>query len=270
MKPTITPQNKPFQDSNKGSSLVLVIVFTTFLLILLASALPMTVTSYRLSLRDHLVGSALSLAEGGAEMGLSALNTHKSTEAWESAGWGQTDDGLYWTRVIPVPESNSSFLGNRVSGEIRLLVSTSQSGRNAQILSHSTVERAGNGNEPVSRLVVLTARRSSAYDGLIALNRLRANGQPTYDSYDSREFLTYNPLFRRHNVTVGSISDAAGSVDMKNAHIFGNVISGAASPIDDGAVDVNLSRVTGEVTGGVYYDFPDVEAPNTTGWNTSF
>lgn len=280
------------RQRRKGSALLAVFLFALFSYVILSTLLPSMVTEYKVSVRSRMMMIALASAEFGAEKALWALNSLNNEVEWENAtdvanaldalegtgnpdgeGWevAHEDDG----DAVLIRSYNISAGGDSIftldGGEnavIRVVIRPRSNGT-TEIIADGTVSR-GQGGTEISRLVIMQVDQWMPFAGLIAKESLTFNGQPNFDSYNSSEFPYYYATGKNsgEEVVVGSISSASGSVSLGNAHIYGDVVSGAEDPAASGAVSGGRT-ITGEVIGDYYMDMPDIDPPDTTGWNTS-
>jgi len=123
-------------------------------------------------------------------------------------------------------------------------------------------------NMDVSRIIETQFRRPNpAGYGLIARDSLDFNGKPTFDSYHSGQGANPGPGAGPNvNVTVGSVSADTSTLGLGNAFIFGDLATGASN---DGSDPRGGSTVSGDIIWDFEMDFPEVVAPDTTGWKTS-
>jgi hypothetical protein len=111
-------------------------------------------------------------------------------------------------------------------------------------------------------------RRPNPFEyGLIAKNNLDFNGQPFFDSYDSRTWpFDYSfGVNSGQEVTVGSISSDISNLDLGNATILGDISTGASN---DGTDLRGGATISGDIIWDFNMDFPTITAPaGHTSWS---
>jgi hypothetical protein len=257
---------------SKGSALIAVLVFSLVVMTLLGTAIGLAINSHKLSHRNAMLSSSLYLAEAGAEEALWAINQFRANNQWASDGWELSEDDQYFLKVIQL-EDEAFPLNLPGTARIRIMIRNPNL-NNPGVLIHSEgIIISSGGGEPISQMITMQANIQSPFKGLIAKDAITFSGQPRFDSYNSNDF-PYSYQFgvnSAQNVTAGSISKASGSVNLSNAMIFGNVVSGASDPLSSGAVSSGPgAQVSGSYIGDFDQDFPPVTVPDTTGWATSF
>lgn len=276
---TICPSHSnsyPVIDAGKrrGSALLAVVLFIIFAIAILATMLPSLVTEYRMNVRHRVDVGAFAAAEYGARHAIWCLNELPDEAAWEADGWRLETDSLgvdVLIREMVIGEANDTAfrLEGSDRGRIRIVVRATGL-YTAQVISEGRLTR-GSGGESGVQLLSITLGTTSPFLGLIAKESLSFQGQPRFDSFNSDVFPFYysSGVNSGNNVTVGSVSNAPDSVSLGNAHVFGNVVSGAADPVTSGAVTGGRT-ITGEIIGDFNQELPPVNVPDTTGWLTSF
>lgn len=268
----ILPETSRLRLRQRGSALIAVILFVVCAVMILGSLMPSMMTEYHMNIRHKVQTSALATAEYGARHAIWCLNELLGEEEWQDNGWTLATDSLgreVLTREIVLgSDSHFSLEGGDV-GRARVTV-RSLGHYSAQVISHGLVERAG-GAQSGQQIIAITLGTTSPFVGLIARDSLSFQGQPRFDSFNSDLFPFYysSGVNTSQNVTVGSVSSASGSVSLGNAHVFGNVVSGASDPLASGAVSGG-STITGDIIGDFNQELPPVQTPDTTGWLTSF
>ena len=272
MKMTQRIEPRTYSVSNKhenGSILIATLIFAMIVSLVLATLLPMLLTDYRLNVRNRLLITALTVAESGVEEGFWALNHLEDLSEWTADGWTEADSGRLQLKEITISAGGSEPFTLDDGNVARIRIAIEPAFNSSRIYAEGTVLTAS-GTVLMTQIVELTSQLSSPFQGLIAKNQVTFNGQPQFDSYDSSvPPYSYSALQNGgDNVTIGTINVNTGSVSLGNATVRGNVVSGALDPIADGAV--TGGTITGVVIGDFDMDFPDITAPDTTGWPTSF
>lgn len=273
------------EQGRRGSSLIIVIIFTFISFLLLQGFLPLLVSDYRGSTLHLHKNIAFYVAEAGAEEALWALNNVGDGD-WSTAGWTQATDSegeVYWINEIDF-KTETFNLENDFSAKIRVVVEEPVAGSPTTVYSEGIIFN-GNGEEVMNDIIQVQAKSPVIFEGLIARNQITFNGRPTFASYDS----TVHSVFPVAGINtgadihldswgntdwdavpffVGSVSTAAATVDIGNATVAGSIATGQ-NPVSDAIAGNNYS-VTGQVVGGYQAHFQNVTAPDTTGWLTSF
>ncbi len=257
--------------SQRGSVLIAFLIFSAILALVIGTLLPSMVTDFKMNSRSYLQIAGLAIAESGAEEGFWALNHLGDVSEWTNDGWTEAKSGRLMIKEFTIQSGSGDpfTLSNDRKARIRVVV---EPGANSSRIYSEGVILDADDNVLARDVVELVSQISSPFMGLIAKDSINFNGQPQFDSYDSSVFpYSYSSgINSGSNVTVGSINDASGSVDIGNADVYGNVVSGDDDPLVSGAVSVNNGNISGDVIGGFNMVFPDVPVPDTTGWATSF
>lgn len=262
-------------SSQRGSALIISIIFTAVITIGLAGLLPMMLTEWKSNSRNSAQEAAFSLAESGVDEAIWAILEYGSSEEdWINDGWAESSNGNYWYKEwaladISVELGDIYSLDEGREGFYRVIAQkVSRSVIN--IVSQGVVKGGANvaSDFEVARYIETQFRRPNpAGYGLIARDGLDFNGKPFFDSYDSREF-PYDYSFGVNSgdeVTVGSVSEATVKLDLGNSIIYGDLATGAA---DDGTDPRSGSTVTGEMIWDFDMDFPEVTKPaGYTSWS---
>lgn len=267
--------NTPFQNKD-GSALIAVMLFAFMVSMVLGAVLPAALNHYKNNLRNSRMVAAIYLAEAGADEALWALNHYTTSAEWENDGWEYSADGAHFIKLIDL-ENETFQLNNNESGTIRIIVDEPVEPGHVSVFSEGTV--AGNSSsfnsQPIVQVVALTASVKSPFMGLIAKDNLSFSGQPTFDSYNSSQFpYAYSPGVNTYkNTTVGSISAKGGSVNIGNADVYGDIVSGASDPLSNDAVQTGPNaNISGQIIGDYDQEFPEISPPDTStaDWNNSF
>ncbi len=271
-----SPYSKSTAIAQQGSALIIAIIFTTIITLGLAGLLPMMMTEWKANARSSAQEAAFSLAESGVDEAIWAVLEFSSNDQdWIDAGWKESDDQKYWYRewtlaAISQQLGDSYDLDEGRIGSYRVIVQKVDS-TIINIISQGLVKGGSNvgNNLEVARYIETQFRRPNplAY-GLIARDSLDFNGQPSFDSYDSRVFpydYSYN-VNSGENVTVGSTSEDLSTLDLGNSKIYGDLATGAS---DDGSDPRSGSTVTGDMIWDFKMDFPEVTKPTGyTNWSS--
>jgi hypothetical protein len=270
---TTCSQSKPAQrDPRSGSALIIAVVFSTIIMFGLAGLLPMLVNDWKMSARTSTQEAAFTLAESGVDEAIWAVMEYADDDdAWTDNGW--TDRGNYWHREWTLAAISSTLgqdfeLDEGRTGLYRVLVQKINSSV-INIVSQGVVAGGKNVRSgETSRIIETQFRRPNPLGyGAISRYFVILNGQPTFGSYDSRYMpnpeTNSSPL---SNVTLGSTHDETFVLEIGNALIYGDLVTGAP---DDGSDPSGGATVTGDIVWDFGMDFPPVQKPDTTGWATS-
>jgi len=258
--------------AREGSALLSTVIISILIGFIIASTLPMVLNNYKANMRESMTTAAFNLAEAGAEQALWSIKQVSTAQDMIDNGWNLDDSGDYLSLEINVDDLTWQ-LDSGMSGRIRIVTENPEGASSVQVWVEGYVAGNSKMGDPISRILSIQAGTSSPHIGLIAIDQLRFNGQPSFDSYDSDvfPFLYFSGVNSGQNVTVGSVSTAAGSVSLGNANIYGNVVTGAIDP-EGGAISGNANlNITGEIIGGFEMDLPEIIPPTVTeDWETSF
>ncbi|MGJ8649694.1 MAG: pilus assembly PilX family protein [Opitutaceae bacterium] len=262
-------------SSQRGSALIISIIFTAVITIGLAGLLPMMLTEWKSNSRNSAQEAAFSLAESGVDEAIWAILEYGSDEElWIKGEWKASDNGNYWYKEWALAEM-SVELGDIYSLDegregLYRVIAQKINGSVINIVSQGIVIGGSNvaSDFEVTRYIETQFRRPNpAGYGLIARDGLDFNGKPFFDSYDSREF-PYDYSFEVNSgdeVTVGSVSEALVKLDLGNSIIYGDLATGGA---DDGSDPRSGSTVTGDMIWDFDMDFPEVTKPaGYTSWS---
>ncbi|PXA04505.1 hypothetical protein DDZ13_04840 [Coraliomargarita sinensis] len=234
----------------------------------------MLLNDWKQTARTSLQEAAFALAESAVDEAIWAVLEYGDEDSdWTSAGWSEGDNGNFWYREWTLSALSQEAgvvldLDEGRIGKYRAIVQKANSSRitivTQGIVSGGKDVQAGT---EVARYIETEFRKPNpAAYGLIARDNLNFNGRPYFDSYDSREFpYVYSFLINSGSeVTVGSTSTDKIALGLGNATIRGDLATGA---IDDGSDPSGGATVTGDTIWEFEMDFPEVEIPDTTGWN---
>ncbi len=266
--------------SQRGSVLLVALIFGGIIAIALTSYLQLTRTAVQVSQRSFLANDAMNIAEAGLEQTLWSFNQANVSNA---AAW--TD----WTTVNTNHKRRTftdfTLTQNATAAVKVFLKHYDSTGFPTPIaIARSTVTPAR--GEPVIKMVeVHLSRRSFFSTGLVGKRGVRFNGNnPTVDSWVSGVDVNpitptaYSAFVRR---TFGSIAALSVEADVSvgNANIFGYVsvgsadIGGHVTVGSNGIVSGDFSAASGTVdtdriSGNFTADLPDVGVPTPATFTT--
>ena len=259
----------------QGSALIAVFIASTMIFIVLGAFIPATMTEVKVQLKNNYYKVSNQLAEAGLEEAIWGAKNHSSLGDWTGAGWSVTGDSSLLYKSIDL-QNELYNLDNPYNAKIEVVMRNPLSnppGTNLNIVSRAKVINTNTNEVVVRKLLTSTTRVRSPFRGFLALKNLMVSRTPQFNSYKSSEDPnSYDPVLNSTNsAVIGSLSSAINSIVMNNATINGNVVSGAFSPVEDGALSVDEdSSVSGTVVSGFKVDLSTVFHPDTTGFLTSF
>ncbi len=241
----------------RGSALIVTLFITAALLIGIASYLLLVRVQYTSVVRSQAWNLSMAIAESGVEEALAQLNPGALENTImvdrTANGWGSASGGFYGP-VSRTVTNNGSYSVVFSDGNWPTVYSTGYvtipdlSVRLTRTISVATT------NVPLFN-VSLAARTNINMNG----NGLSA------DSFDSSSTnFSNNGLYTSSKATTnGDVAVLYGTLDLGNHSVAGDVYLGPTASLSGGA-----NQVSGQVYTDYNYDFPDVAAPNTSGWLT--
>lgn len=261
------------RNPRSGSALIVSVIFSMIIMFGLAGLLPMLVSDWKLSAQTSTQEAAFTLAESGIDEAIWAVLEYAEEDSdWKSNGW--TDGGNYWHRELTLASLTNSEgqdfdLDEGRVGLYRIMVQK-VTGSVVNIVSQGVVSGGKNVSTglEISRIIETQFRRPNpAGYGLIARDTLDFNGRPSFDSYHSGYGVNPGASSGPNaNTTVGSVSENVGTLGLGNSFIYGDLATGAS---DNGSDPSGSSTVTGEIVWDFEMDFPEVKAPDTSGWKNA-
>jgi len=224
-------------------------------------------SEYRLATRSLLIGASFSLAEGGVDLAIDALNDS------DTSGWNVS--GSTWTREVTGIEITTGG-----TGAIRVVI-TDATSNTPTIHSEGIVSGHPSGDVTKQLQVSLTSGFFPYKNGFDSKNGFVLKGQNvTMDSYNSANG-AYSGSNRGSEIRVSTVSIETDAIDIGNANIFGYVAVGATlAPGQTGSdvIDVGKNGTIssyGEaqivqedrILTDYYASFPNRPAPSvSSGW----
>ena len=224
-------------------------------------------SEYRLATRSLLIGASFSLAEGGVDLAIDALNDS------DTSGWNVS--GSTWTREVTGIEITAGG-----TGAIRVVI-TDATSNTPTIHSEGIVSGHPSGDVTKQLQVSLTSGFFPYKNGFDSKNGFVLKGQNvTMDSYNSANG-AYSGSNRGSEIRVSTVSIETDAIDIGNANIFGYVAVGATlAPGQTGSdvIDVGKNGTIssyGEaqivqedrILTDYYASFPNRPAPSvSSGW----
>jgi hypothetical protein len=266
-------------QSNRGSALIVAMIFAAILAISLTSYLKLSIGAGTLANRSFYMNAAQNLLDVGLERALWSLNNahlYASPTNWTTGGFaGRTGFTNEYQGTFPSATDYYEYPGN-VKGQVKVWVG----GYNATNQTWHAVAQAtmtlGDGSQLTKMSECYLQQRSYSDRGMVARNGISFNGNVVIDSWKSRDPLPtsdvpYSTAVRRLNATVASPS----LISVQQADVYGYVAIGTSTitsagltvgangrirGVYPGTPGIDTSRVTCDFTAS----FPDV-LPGATG-----
>ena len=260
--------------SDRGSALLVTLIFTSVILYGLAGLVPMMLTDWKMNSRTSAQEAAFSLAESGVDEAAWAVLEFDDDDDWRDAGWSESTNGSYWYREWNLAEISVTLgdvytLDESRTGIFRVIAQKTESST-INIVSQGIVSGGKNVAKDfiVTRYIETQFSRPNPFGYGFISDGFNLDGESTFNSYDSRLFPYYHldGMNSGSNVIVGSASLDLASANVGDAHIDGDFATGAA---DDGSDPLGDASMTGRLIWYFNMDIPDVVVPPTAGWNTS-
>jgi hypothetical protein len=263
-------------SSNRGSALIVAMMFATLIAIALTSYLALSLNSMRLAQRSFYANAAVDLTDTGLEQVLWSLN-HST---WSGAGFTQvTGTTTQWAGTFPSASTYYTYTQG-VKGQVKVWVDLSNTN-----LPHAVAEAIvtlGDGTTLTKAAEVYMQRRSYFSNGLVAKNSITFSGNnASVDGWNSNPTNTagvnipYTAAVANDSGQVGSTSVNVDSISVSNANIYGyaaigsNSLSGISvgsnglvGPYGTPNGTIDSTRVTYDFT----TSFPDATAATTAGY----
>ena len=253
----------------EGSALMTAIIAMFVVSLLVGGYMTLASSEYRLATRSLLIGASFSLAEGGVDLAIDALNDS------DTSGWNVS--GSTWTREVTGIEITTGG-----TGAIRVVI-TDATSNTPTIHSEGIVSGHPSGDVTKQLQVSLTSGFFPYKNGFDSKNGFVLKGQNvTMDSYNSANG-AYSGSNRGSEIRVSTVSIETDAIDIGNANIFGYVAVGAtlapgqtgSDVIDVGPKGSITAYGEGEgegiqedrITTDYYASFPNISAPSvSSGW----
>lgn len=221
------------QRSERGSLLVVAMIFSSIIGIMLVSYIHLARTAQTLSNRAVYNNGAVNLAERGLEEAMYSVNQSIANPSylWSGDGWTESGSNAYrkWTETA---QSQNTTTVNRVYVYNFAGISA------PKIVSRATVTMGGASSRPVEKWIEVTLAKTSKFsNGLVAKNSIVFNGNGiTIDSWnsdpngDGSVIHPYSSAYRNDNGTAGSISVTGSAINVGQADVWGYVATGGTDP----------------------------------------
>jgi hypothetical protein len=269
--------------SERGSILLVALMFAGIVALALTSYLQMTSMALDVSQRSFLANDSMNVTEAGLERALWSFNQANSSNA---NAWTDWSDGLTSNdKRRTFTYDNTSFSQN-ATGTVRVYVKDYNSpGVPVPIAVAKATITPARGAPIIKEVEVFLARRSFFSTGLVGKRGVRFNGNNTQvDSWVSGVDtnpgtpIAYTTTVRRPYGSVAALSVTA-DVSVQNADIYGYVSVGSedidshVSIGSQGIVSGSFAaaagtRDTSRIAGNFTADLPDVSIPAPTTFTT--
>ena len=234
--------------TNQGSILLVTLVLAVLLGTALCAYLSMLTQQKKQIARSQAWNDAVAVAEAGVEEALAQLNPGADAINVDltANGWGSPSGGVYgpMTRIL----TNGTYTVYYTTNTFPIIYSTGTVSIASMPTTLSRVIKVATTNVPLFGV------------GMAAQQNINFNGNNiTIDSFNSQT--ASNGLYTAAVAgTNGSIASVAGTVNVGNANVYGNVYLG---PTATDSVKAN-GIITGTVYNDFNYAFPDVVLPTPT------
>jgi len=260
-------------DRQRGSVLLVALIFSLVIAISLASYISLGRTNMTLSNRAFYANAAINLAETGLEQAMWSINKAVDGDASAWTDWTVSGNNA-WRNF-----SGFNYDANS-TGNVRVYVQNHTLGLSPVIIARSSI-MPFNSSAVEKWIMVRLSKRSHFANGLVAKNNLTfSGGNATVDSYDSRlgayDAALGGGLFNKYDRgSAGSSSITVSSFSLSNSKIFGFAAigtsdysglsvgpNGVVGTFGAAAGSIDTTRVTTDFT----TNFPNVTAPTTVGY----
>ena len=255
------------RHGKEGSALMTAIIAMFVVSLLVGGYMTLASSEYRLATRSLLIGASFSLAEGGVDLAIDALNDS------DTSGWNVS--GSTWTREVTGIEITAGG-----TGAIRVVI-TDATSNTPTIHSEGIVSGHPSGDVTKQLQVSLTSGFFPYKNGFDSKNGFVLKGQNvTMDSYNSANG-AYSGSNRGSEIRVSTVSIETDAIDIGNANIFGYVAVGATLASGQTGSDVIDVGKNGTISSygeaqivqedriltDYYASFPNRPAPSvSSGW----
>lgn len=254
------------RHGKEGSALMTAIIAMFVVSLLVGGYMTLASSEYRLATRSLLIGASFSLAEGGVDIAIDALNDD------DASGWNVS--GSTWTREVTGIEITAGG-----TGAIRVVIIDATTNA-PTIHSEGIISGHPSGDVTKQLQVSLTSGFFPYKNGFDSKNGFVLKGQNvTMDSYNSANG-AYSDSNRGSEIRVSTVSIATDAIDISGT-IYGYVAVGAtlasgqtgSDVIDVGPKGSITAYGEGEgiqedrITTDYYASFPNISAPSvSSGW----
>jgi hypothetical protein len=270
------PSSRPDRRAERGSVLIVSLIFAAIIAISLTSYIKMSTTALNLSNRSFNGIAAMNLADTGLEQAVWSFNraTGGYTDAWTS--WN-TPVGNNITRTL-----TGFTLPHGATATIKIYVQDyNSSGTPLPLIVAKSIVTPATGPAQEKWVEVTLRRRSLFATGLVAKDEIAFTGNTGVDSWNSdpdnnsgTAAIPYSAGVAHDKGSVGSVS-VTSDVSVQNADIYGYASVGGPSttaitvgptgrvgPYGTAAGVKDPSRVASDFTASL----DDVTAPTTSGY----
>ncbi|MSU23228.1 MAG: hypothetical protein EXS32_05315 [Opitutus sp.] len=259
--------------SQRGSLLLVAMVFAAVISIVLTSYLRLSVTALNLAQRAFYANQAMNLTESGLELAMAQINTNSTTwpSPWTAAPNSATDVIATFSTSITLPHG--------VTGQVMVHVQN-YAGSSPLVVAKGIVVPAS--GPPIYKMVEVSgiAQRSLFAKGLVGRNGLSFSGNnASVDSWDSAYDSTgtiratpvgYSAAVKDDNGSIAAVNITATDA-VGNANIWGSASVGGSSTSlitvgPQGSVGpfgtAAGTKATNSISGNFTANLPAVVTPN--------
>ena len=244
----------------RGSALITAVIMVFVIGMLTGAFFTLANMEYRTSTRSFLTGACFSLAEGGVDYAINALNNDDSS-AWSV-------DGTTWTTKINLNEN----ISNGATGQINIVIEDANT-TTPLIYSEGVVSGHPIGDIQKLLRVHLSIGRGIGDSGLVA-DRIANNGNTVeIKQYDSRlgepgETFADGTENWSDEIRVSTGTLEGGAINVGNADVYGYIATGGGEPYfgpNGGAYSFDDPTVhdASRVSYDYYENFDTVEVPSS-------
>jgi Tfp pilus assembly protein PilX len=251
----------------RGSVLIVTLIFAAGVALSLGSFLALTLNSAKLSRQSFQANGALNLAEAGLELAFKAMNSD------DYSGWSvHTATGAN-SRYMLVPNID---LSQGITGQIKVLIYNVTTVTRRVVAEGIATPPSG---PPIRKQIEIRAKRRSIFaTGLVSKDTITFSGNGvTVDSWNS------NPIAPSTDPTQyssavkndkGSVASTAVTISVGNADIWGYVATGRDQPeVGANGTIADYSDPVGtkdpdRITTDFKHNFEEVDVPVPISYNT--
>ncbi|HTJ79573.1 MAG TPA: hypothetical protein VL357_11310 [Rariglobus sp.] len=258
--------------SNRGSVLIVALLFAGLIAISLTSYMKLALTSSRLANRSFYGNAAQNLSDTGLEQALWSINNN----TWTGTAGFTARSGYANQYQGTFPSSTTYYTFSQgVKGQVKVWADNNSTTPHAVAKAIITL---GDGTTLIKEAEAYLSKRSYFTNGLVAKNTLTFVGNVAIDSWNSKPAGTvvpYSSSVDADNGKIASLSVQVASISVGNADVYGYASVGGNSIADISVGSTGRVGPYGTANGvidptRVTYDFttnfPDVTPPTTSGY----
>ena len=247
--PPTPPAARSRLSSERGSLLIVALLFAAAISLVLVSYLELGHTSLKLAHRSYFANDATNLAEAGLEEALYCFNRMGAGVAPATAWLGWTFSGTNAMYTLPPFNRDQNAVGI-----VKVYVKGYDGSSAAPTVFSQAVITPFDGGAPIVKTLQISLKLNLGAFGLVALNGLTLKNTTYADSFDSNPtnsptgpWVAYSSGIAHSQATVFVRS---GSISIGTGKIKGNLYLGT------GVSSPPASKVTGTITTNYTQPFP--------------